>query len=75
MEGSAAKSKRGRKKGQKGQKKLEKRTGEECEGSEDDSECGRFEARSSTRHSETSVRRNQGERSSPMSESRCSEAS
>lgn len=51
MEGSAVKSRRGRKKGQKTQRKEERRMGEDCEGSEDDSECGRFEARSSTRHS------------------------
>lgn len=51
MEGSAVKSKRGRKKGQKTPRKEDRRMGEECEGSEDDSECGRFEARSSTRHS------------------------
>ena len=50
MEGSAVKSSRGRKRG-KEQKREERKTIEECEGSEDDSECGRFEAISSTRHS------------------------
>lgn len=48
MEGSKTTNKRGRKKGQ---KKLPQRMCSENEGSDDDSECGRFEAKSSTKHS------------------------